>query len=185
MNKKQLKPNKRPIFSRDCPEYEILTPSKETIWVIPNHFKSKYGGDDQSSKDKRYLQAKKAAEIYKRLISEGYKNVVVLGDFNDTPNSAPLKPLLKNTDLKDVSEHSSFDTGEYKGQGTYGLGNDSNKIDYLLLSPNLYKKIKACGIFRKGAWAGKRPKRWETYSDIKREIHTASDHHLIWVDIDI
>lgn len=30
-----------PIFSRDCPEYAITTPSGERIWVLPNHFKSK------------------------------------------------------------------------------------------------------------------------------------------------
>ena len=40
-----LKQNGRPIFSRDCPEYEIKTPQNNTIWVIPNHFKSKYGGN--------------------------------------------------------------------------------------------------------------------------------------------
>ncbi|MEZ4901792.1 MAG: hypothetical protein R2822_08560 [Spirosomataceae bacterium] len=35
----------RLIFSRDCPEYLIKTPSGESIWVLPNHFKSKFGGE--------------------------------------------------------------------------------------------------------------------------------------------
>ena len=36
-----LKPDGQPVFSRDCPEYEVTTPLGNTIWVIPNHFKSK------------------------------------------------------------------------------------------------------------------------------------------------
>ena len=180
-----LKHNGQPVFSRDCPEYEIITPNGNQIIVLPNHFKSKFGGDDRKSKAKRKAQAKRTAEIYNRLRGEGFDNIVVLGDLNDTPDSAPLKPLLKDTDLKDVSEHPIFDPGEYRGIGTYGLGNDSGKIDYLLLSPALFRKITSCGLFRKGAWPGKRPIRWETYDDITKKIHVASDHHLIYADIDI
>lgn len=179
-----LRSNKRPIFSRDCPEYEITTPSGEQVWVLPNHFKSKFGGDSSSSRSKRKAQAKKTAEIYNRLLAEGKENIIVLGDLNDTPDSTPLKPLLKNTTLKDVSEHPSFDPGEFSGIGTYGLGNNSSKIDYLLLSPKLFGRVKASGLFRKGAWPGKRPKRWTTYEDIKKKVHVASDHHVIWVDIE-
>ena len=119
-----------------------------------------------------------------RLLSEGKNNVVILGDFNDTPDSAALSPLLSDTDLKDVSEHSLFDTGEYAGKGTFGLGNDNNKIDYILLSPALYSRVKACGLFRKGAWPGKSPKRWEVYPELIEEFHVASDHHLIWVELE-
>jgi len=172
----------RIIFSRDCPEYLITTSSGESIWILPNHFKSKFGGDNASSRRKRLTQANRVKEIYLRLIEEGETNVVILGDLNDTPNSQALEPLLKETDLKDVSEHPSFDTGEFPGKGTFGLGNDSNKIDYILLSPALFDRITACGLFRKGAWPGRSPKRWTVYPELKEEIHAASDHHLIWAE---
>lgn len=171
------------IFSRDCPEYCVVTPNGEYIWILPNHFKSKYGGNDQQSKNKRKLQSERVAFIYNRLRSEGYDLIVVLGDLNDTPNSNELKPLLADTDLKDVSEHSTFDTGEFAGKGTFGLGNDSNKIDYLLLSPALFERIIACGLFRKGAWPGKNPKRWTVYDELTEEKHVASDHHVVWCEI--
>lgn len=180
-----LNADENTIFSRDCPEYEIETPSQETIWVIPNHFKSKYGGNNRRSRIRRFNQAKRTAEIYQELRNDGHHNVVVLGDLNDTPDSHELSPLLKDTDLKDVSKHQNFDSGKFSGIGTYGLGNDSQKIDYLLLSPNLFDKVIAAGLFRKGAWPGKRPVRWEVYDDIKKEIHVASDHHVIWAEIDI
>lgn len=173
----------RLIFSRDCPEYLIKTPSGESIWVLPNHFKSKFGGDDAASRRKRLTQANRVKEIYQRLTAEGETNIIVLGDLNDTPTSQALRPLLKETDLQDVSTHPDFDTGEFAGKGTFGLGNDNNKIDYILLSPALFARITACGLFRKGAWPGRAPKRWTVYPELKEEIHAASDHHLIWVEL--
>lgn len=171
------------IFSRDCPEYCVHTPNEEKIWVLPNHYKSKYGGNDPVSQAKRIAQAERTAQIYNGLISEGYENIVVLGDLNDTPESTAILALLNNTDLKDISDHPSFDTGSYPGKGTFGAGRDSQKIDYLLLSPSLYERVTASGIFRKGAWPGIRPKKWEVFPELEKEIHAASDHHLIWCEI--
>ena len=171
------------IFSRDCPEYAVKSPQGETFWILPNHFKSKFGGNDTSSKAKRLAQAHRTAQIYNDLRAKGHDNVVVLGDLNDTPTSAELAPLLGQTDLRDVSQHPTFDTGEFAGTGTFGLGNDGNKIDYLLLSPALFGRVQAAGLFRKGAWPGKSPKRWTVYPELVHEVHVASDHHVIWADI--
>jgi endonuclease/exonuclease/phosphatase family metal-dependent hydrolase len=118
--------------------------------------------------------------------------VIILGDLNDTPDSDPLEPLLGESDLTDVSELALFDTGEFKGTpgsgdrgiGTYGLGNDRDKIDYLLLSPALVGRVTAAGLFRKGAWPGSQPPRWTVYEQLKKKVHVASDHHVIWVEID-
>lgn len=177
--------NNEPLFSRDCPEYSVITPSGETIYLLPNHFKSKFGGNTGPARDKRAAQASRVAEIYEGLIAEGKHNVVILGDLNDTPDSEALQPLLGATDLKDVSAHPAFDMGSFAGRGTFGLGNDRDKIDYLLLSPALFARITACGLFRKGAWPGVRPQpRWEVYPELQRELHAASDHHLIWCELD-
>jgi endonuclease/exonuclease/phosphatase family metal-dependent hydrolase len=178
-----LAENGQPVFSRDCPEYCVETPNGEQIWILPNHFKSKFGGNDAASRNKRKAQAKRTAEIYERLMAEGHNNIIVLGDLNDTPDSDPLQPLLAGTNLKDISAHPTFDTGEFAGKGTFGLGNDQDKIDYLLLSPALFNRITACGLFRKGAWPGKRPKRWTVYEELQSEIHAASDHHVVWCEI--
>jgi endonuclease/exonuclease/phosphatase family metal-dependent hydrolase len=175
--------DKSTIFSRDCPEYCVETPTGENIWVLPNHFKSKFGGNDPRSKAKRMAQATRTAEIYNKLLSRGEDNIVVLGDLNDGPTSAELQPLLAQTNLKDVSEHPTFATGEYAGKGTFGGGNDKDKIDYLLLSPALFNRVSAAGLFRKGAWPGKRPKKWMVFDELTEEVHAASDHHLIWCEI--
>lgn len=171
------------VYSRDCPEYEIITPGGESIWVLPNHFKSKYGGNDPISIAKRTAQAVRTAEIYEALRANGNDNVVVLGDLNDTPDAAALTRLLEQTDLREVTDHPNFSSGEFAGTGTFGLGNDSNKIDYLLLSPALFERVTAAGLFRKGAWPGSRPQRWEVFPELDAKIHAASDHHLIWAEI--
>jgi endonuclease/exonuclease/phosphatase family metal-dependent hydrolase len=186
-----MKPDGSPIFSRDCPEYEITMPAGETVMVLANHFKSKFGGNDRSSRDKRRAQAQATANNYRRLRSEGFEHVVIAGDLNDTPDSDELSPLLADTDLRDVSDHPNFRDFEFnanngnRGIGTYGLGNDDDKIDYLLLSPTLFGKVTGGGLFRKGAWPGSRPPRWAVYPELTAPHHAASDHHMIWADIDI
>jgi endonuclease/exonuclease/phosphatase family metal-dependent hydrolase len=180
------------IYSRDCPEYAVTTPTGERVWVLPNHFKSKFGGNDPASVAKREAQATRTAEIYRRLRESGQDNVVVLGDLNDTPESSALRPLLGGTDLRDVSGHPNFEVGEFnvpqgnnnKGIGTFGLGNDNQKIDYILLSPALFERVTSAGLWRKGAWPGSRPQRWEVYEQLTEEIHAASDHHAIWANLD-
>lgn len=175
------------IFSRDCPEYAVAVPGPngdESFWVLPNHWKSKFGGDTPASKAKRLAQAKRVVEIYNDLLARGEDKIVVLGDLNDTPNSASVSHLLSQTGLQDVSSHPAFDTGPFPGRGTFGLGAEGNKIDYLMLSPALFARVSSCGLFRKGAWPGSNPPRWPVYAEVAREIDAASDHHLVWAVID-
>jgi hypothetical protein len=39
----------------------------------------------------------------------------VVGDLNDFPSSKRLVPLLKNTDLKDITEHPAFTVDDRPG----------------------------------------------------------------------
>ena len=104
-----------------------------------------------------------------------------------------MAPLLYDTDLLDVSQHKSFSSFEFeagegnkdRGIGTYGLGDDKDKIDYLLLSPSLFERVTNGGIYRKGIWPGSHPVRWSTYETLETPQQAASDHHLLWADIDI
>jgi endonuclease/exonuclease/phosphatase family metal-dependent hydrolase len=72
------------VFSRDCPEYTITTPSGDEVVVLVNHLKSKGFGQAAANDAKRKRQATRVAAIYKRLRKEGQGNVVVLGDFRST-----------------------------------------------------------------------------------------------------
>jgi endonuclease/exonuclease/phosphatase family metal-dependent hydrolase len=169
------------IFSRDCPEFSITIPTGEKVVVLVNHLKSKGFGGQAGSNAKRKRQAKRTAEIYARLVAEGHTKVAVVGDFNDTPDSAPLAPLLAQTDLRDVSEHSTFASDGRPG--TFGNGTKGNKIDYILLSPALFGRVTNARVFRKGVWGGTNGDLWPIYPTMTAKVHQASDHAAIYADI--
>ena len=171
------------IFSRDCAEYTIATPSGNKLVLLVNHLKSKGFGKPADSDAKRERQAKRVKEIYDGARQGGATFVAVIGDFNDFPTSSPLRPLIAGTDLKDISTHAAFQDGGFPG--TFGSCGPTNKIDYILLSPALLQKVRAGGIFRNGLWPGKRPKKWQVYDTIAETIHAASDHAAIWAELDI
>jgi endonuclease/exonuclease/phosphatase family metal-dependent hydrolase len=171
------------LFSRDCPVYTITTPQQNRLLVLVNHLKSKGYGTPAVSNGKRARQAAKIKEIYEALRANGEKFVAVIGDLNDVPDSTPLAPLIAQTDLKDISEYDEFDGGGYPG--TYGGSGKSNKIDYLLLSPELMDTVTGGGIFRKGMWPGVRPPKWQKYDEIENPHQAASDHALVWATADM
>ena len=122
------------------------------------------------------------AQIYRARVEAGDAHIAVIGDLNDTPESAALAPLLEGTSLTDISEHPAFDNGGYPG--TYGASGVANKIDYLLLSPALFGRVRAGGVLRKGMWPGVRPRKWEVYAELTRPQEAASDHAALWADLD-
>lgn len=171
------------IFSRDCAEYTIRTPTGDRLVLLVNHLKSKGYGKQADSDARRERQAVRVAAIYEDLRNAGEDHVAVVGDFNDFPESSPLAPLLGGTDLRDVSTHDGFDDGGRPG--TFGTGTAKNKIDYILLSPPLFERVSSGGIFRRGAWGGKNGDMWEHYPTVKSPVDAASDHSAIYADVQL
>lgn len=170
------------IFSRDCPEFTIRDGEKSLL-IMVNHFKSKGFGTPAVSNARRKAQAARVREIYELRKSEGINDIVIVGDLNDTPDSDPLSPLLgDDSDLRDITEHPAFESDGRPG--TYANGTASNKIDYVLLSPALFDRVTAGGIWRMGVWGGKHGTLFPHYEEMEKEIHAASDHAAIWADID-
>lgn len=172
------------IFSRDCPEYEIQLPSGGRLLVLVNHFKSKGFGGQVDSNARRTAQAVRVREIYDGRRAAGFSLIAVIGDLNDTPDSAPLTPLLAaSSDLQDVSQHPAFiNDGR---PGTFGNGTKSQKIDYILVSPDLFAKVQSAGVFRKGVWGGTHGTLWPIYPEMNEPVHAASDHAAIWVELNV
>lgn len=171
------------IFSRDCPEYYLTTPKGNQILVMVNHFKSKGYGSPAANNARRREQAKQVRKLYDQRLSEGWTYIVVAGDLNDTPDSDPLAPLHQGTSMKDAFLHPTFNNGGHLG--TYGLCNASNKIDYLLLSPDLFALVTAGGVWREGMWPGIRPARWTSYPEVSKPVEAGSDHACLWIEVDL
>ncbi|MBS1204125.1 MAG: endonuclease/exonuclease/phosphatase [Proteobacteria bacterium] len=171
------------IFSRDCPEFTIPLKDGRTLHVLVNHLKSKGYGSQNSSDARRREQAERVKAIYQQRIKEGETLIAIVGDFNDTPDSQALAPLLKDTDLRDIFTHAKFDNGGYPG--SWGSCTANNKIDYILLSPALWETVKQGGVYRKGMWPGVQPAKWETYAELKKPVNAGSDHAAVWVELDL
>lgn len=172
------------IFSRDCAEYDLLLPGGGHLLVLVNHLKSKGYGTPAVSNAKREAQARRIRAIYDARRTSGVSRIAVIGDFNDTPDSAPLAPLLASgSDLKDVSAHPSYQNDGHPG--TFENGSKNQKIDYILLSPALFAQVNAAGVFRKGVWGGTHGTMWPIYPEIVQKVHAASDHAAIWVELNI
>lgn len=68
--------------------------------------------------------------------------------------------------------------------GTYGSGNQKEKIDYMLMSDPLYAKVVGGRVFRKGVYRGSRTKDpWDIFATLEKKEHEASDHAAIFADL--
>jgi len=173
------------VFSRDCPQYEVHTPSG-SVHVLGNHFKYQSGGGGS----KRQRQAAEVRRIVDGLVAQG-QHVVVLGDFNEGPatagsQAANLSALFdNNSPLVDCYALPTFQVGNRPG--TFDSCGLRNRLDYILISQSLLPNFTGGGVFREGLWGSRktRPTAWNTYPDITKSSEQASDHTAVFVDLNI
>ncbi len=172
------------IFSRDCAEYVLRTPTNHRLLIMLNHFKSKGYGPVAEAASKRRRQASRVATLYQRRLAQGFNFIAVLGDLNDTPGSDALAPLVAPAvGLIDVTAHAAFTSDGLPG--TFANGTASQKIDCLLMSPKLAARAKGGGIERRGVWGGTKGTLFPHLDTITTAVEAASDHALLWVDLDV
>ena len=171
-------PGAPPIFSRDCAEYFIRVPGVGTpIVVMANHFTSK--GSDPSGVKRRLPQSIQVKKILDDRAQQGFTHMIVAGDLNDTPNSRGLAPLMTHPQLTDaVAQFATTIDPSGKRLGTYETG--KQQLDYLLMSPAISAAARQAGIERRGHFA---PRTWKPFETVTSERFQASDHHAVWVDL--
>jgi endonuclease/exonuclease/phosphatase family metal-dependent hydrolase len=186
------------LFSRDCPVYQLKLPGGEDLFLLLNHLKSQSfsGGDPDPL---RTRQAQEVRALYDGLRAEGATLVAVLGDLNKGPDGdrhPTLEPLLgPGTPLVDAYGHANFKQlfGDkdvhHERPGSFQTCSLKNRLDYILLSPELAERVVDGGVFRKGLWGGPSninpPKQWSIFPEIKAARQGASDHGAVWVDLDL
>jgi endonuclease/exonuclease/phosphatase family metal-dependent hydrolase len=181
----------RRLFSRDCPVYRLGLPGGQELILLINHLKSQSfssGNPDPL----RSRQSAKVREIYDELRTAGAQYVAVLGDFNKGPTNdgkhPTLEPLLgPGTPLVDTATLPGFNSGPRPG--TFQSCSLRNRLDYILVSPELAEKVTTGGVTRSGLWGNPSnvnpPQDWEIHPEITHSKHAASDHAAVWIDFEI
>ena len=171
------------LFDLDTHQYTIETPIGKNIVILSNHF--------SLDERKRREQVEWVAAQYQKLNNKSNDGIIVCGTFNDVAYSDCLSPLLRETHLRDISRHERFKTdmdkgkaGKYFRMGAYRMGVNIKQRDYLLIPPSLSKVLRSAGMNRKGTWQDKLPN-WSLYSSISAKEHAASEHPLIWANVDL
>lgn len=172
------------IWSRDCLEVEFILPSGKSLYMLANHLKSKLTLGKGDSDERRMRQAERLVEILEDRYDLKKDYVIVAGDFNDTPDSAPMKKIgaVKNlTDVFDLSDTPLED------RWTYYYKKKRTQIDYLFASEALAQKFTGVELFRRGMTAvakGEIPE-ISPYPQFDGFSTAASDHAAIAADFDI
>lgn len=131
-------------FARDLTRFRLQATASRTLDLYVVHLKSKHdsAGDPQSGKW-RLAEATKAKQIIDEQLKENPDQwLAMAGDFNDTPDSEPIKKLLappaaaeKGTGLVDA--HAALPAEQ---RITYLKGKFRSTIDYIMASPSLAKR---------------------------------------------
>jgi predicted extracellular nuclease len=172
----------------------------DTLHVFVNHFPSKRGGA-KASESRRIA----AATELKRLLdsvsnASNNANILIMGDFNDTPDSEPVTKTLQAKDNFDaINERDLYNLAlplMKKGEGTIKYQGVWEFIDLMFVSGNMlnrnskiscsqsdFKIFKAPYLFEKdNTFVGKKPKR--TFIGMKYN-GGISDHLPVFIQLKV
>jgi endonuclease/exonuclease/phosphatase family metal-dependent hydrolase len=142
---------RRFLVKRGFAELDLQAATNFTFTLIAAHLKSRLAAPEADEAEERLAEARALrAIIDARLAREPQARLIVLGDFNDTKDSAPLREIIGR------GKHRLIDTRPAERNGdtarpeapyfeprdvswTYFYGRDDtySRIDYILLSPGL------------------------------------------------
>ena len=185
------------LFSRDCLEI-TLDVDGSPLTIFANHFKSRFGRTAEEKDDaeaKRQKQGERVAEIVKeRFPGEKLESAVfaVVGDLNDTPDSATLAPILE-LGMEDVLSRLPEDE---RWTHYWAARNIVTQFDYILLSQALSSSsggvpfIERRGLPTNGKETASLesdgditvPVDFERFSEVEEKVF-ASDHAFVFFSI--
>lgn len=172
-----------PIRTRDILLTKFRKPDGDSVAFLVNHHPSKYGGN---TGDRRVVALRRLREATDSLQKTGFKNIVAMGDFNDTPENQAFGILTDNEpyDLINLAAPLAL-----KGEGTIRYSGKWEMIDMFFISEGIavggdIPKMKVLRVpflmTRDNAHSGEKPLR--TYTG-PRYVGGVSDHCpiIVWI----
>lgn len=136
-------PDNNHFKTRDILYVKGLLLNKDTLHVFLNHWPSRMGG-----KEKSEVKRLKASEILKHhldsLTNIHQNNIVVMGDFNDTPADSSLQLLVSNPSFFNVFM-------EFPIKGTHNYKGEWNTLDQFIITKEMKNKNNGIYFVSSGA----------------------------------
>ncbi|HEY1173212.1 MAG TPA: endonuclease/exonuclease/phosphatase family protein [Verrucomicrobiae bacterium] len=156
-NANYLLNGRRLQMSRGIAEVDIKVNHTYTFTLLTTHLKAKRAVSVADESDMREEEAKLLRGVIdERLKANPNANLVIMGDFNDTKDSKPIKNLMgrgrvKLTDTRPAErngdtlppEKPSYDPRNVAWTHFYGAEDSYSRIDYILLSPGMAREWNA------------------------------------------
>ncbi|UNY98336.1 hypothetical protein MQE36_14770 [Zhouia spongiae] len=176
----------KPLFDQHLQLFKIRNTSGERFLIASGYFVDQHR-DKESSDKLRLKQSGKLQEVYSSLQEIGNENIIIVGTFGVPSYCHTLAPLIRASNLKEITKHPSFkvsmDRGkdrQYFSLGAYRKGVNIKQKDYILLSPSFFDHIINCGMIRKGIWSNNRAQ-WPVFNSLKSDLEQASSHPILWM----
>ena len=134
-------PEDKKYQTRDILYVKGLISEKDTLHIFVNHWKSRYGGINETEY-KRINAAKiLRAKIDSIIDIDNNANIICLGDFNDEPQNKSLNTTLIATNNKTpANKYELFNTlyeKDLNNEGTYSYNYKWFMLDNIIISQNL------------------------------------------------
>jgi predicted extracellular nuclease len=172
----------------------------DTLHVFVNHFPSKRGGSKDSD-ERRIAAASELKRICDSVLAANANaNILIMGDFNDSPSSEPItKTLQAKSDFGEIVQTDLYNLAfplSQKGEGTIKFQGVWELIDLMFISGNMFDEknkinstlsdfhiFKAPYLLEKdNAFLGEKPRR--TYIGMKYN-GGISDHFPVYLQLKV
>ena len=121
--------------------------SGEPVTVYTLHLKSKRGNRADSDGE-RFAQARIVRRLVRATLEKGRPKVVVMGDFNDGPNSDAVREIRGLNDTSWNMSHASASENMQGEPWTYVFADRRQALDHVLLSRFLFDEVTSATVIR-------------------------------------
>jgi len=130
---------KRKQKSRDILMVKGIILPKDTVFVFVNHWSSRMMGEEQSESKRKQAALVLRQKVDSLTSVNSLANIIIMGDFNDTPSNASITDVLKAVDCKNSSSNLCNLSWNYIFPGTYKYKGNWDIFDQIIVSKNLFK----------------------------------------------
>jgi uncharacterized protein len=137
--------NQSPLFSR--PPFQVdLRLDGQPLTVYVNHFKSKRGGEQETTAERLAQAAHINQLVEEKLAEDEQARLIVIGDFNDYELSPTMLAMVGNGRLQNVLAQIPLEQ-----RYSYNFGGAAQLIDGILVSPALAETLAVATIIHSNA----------------------------------